>query len=101
MTNGKDSGIYKCVASVGYNPHFGDLSQKTIEPWILHDFAEDFYGSELKLIMCCRIRSECKFDSLEELIQAIKDDGTFSEEALEAAEFNGFKDDEFLTSPKL
>ena len=30
--------------SVGWNPTFKDLEYKTIEPWILHDYPEDFYG---------------------------------------------------------
>lgn len=29
--------------SIGWNPFYGN-EQKTIEPWILHDFDSDFYG---------------------------------------------------------
>lgn len=28
------------------------------EPWLLHDFAEDFYGEDLRLVIVGYIRSE-------------------------------------------
>ena len=69
--------------SVGWNPHFGDLERKTIEAWLLHDFAEDFYDRELRLLIVGRVRAELKFDSFEELVAAIRADGDFCEAALE------------------
>jgi len=93
VEGGIDDGVYKCVASVGYNPHYGDLSQKTIEPWIMHDYKEDFYGANLRVVICARIRSEEKFNGLEELIEAIRDDCKFSDVSLDMPEFAQYKDD--------
>lgn len=30
----------------------GDLQEKTCEPWLLHEFEDDFYGEELRLVVC-------------------------------------------------
>nr|XP_029123026.1 bifunctional riboflavin kinase/FMN phosphatase isoform X3 [Elaeis guineensis] len=50
-------GIYKMVMSIGWNPYF-DNTEKTIEPWLLHKFNEDFYGEELRLAIVGYIRPE-------------------------------------------
>lgn len=68
-------GPYKMVMSVGWNPFYKN-KHKTIEPHLLHDFAEDFYGSELRVIVCGYLRPEKSYDSLEALIAAIKSDVT-------------------------
>ena len=40
--------MYGMVMSIGWNPFF-DNSSKTIEPWLLNEFPEDFYDQELRL----------------------------------------------------
>jgi len=40
---GSSPTVYKMCMSIGYNPYYKN-SQKTIEPWILHEFDSDFYG---------------------------------------------------------
>ncbi|KAJ0745948.1 putative riboflavin kinase [Helianthus annuus] len=50
-------GFYKMVMSIGWNPYF-DNTEKTIEPWLLHKFDEDFYGEELHLVIVGYIRPE-------------------------------------------
>ncbi|KAF2586365.1 hypothetical protein F2Q70_00034753 [Brassica cretica] len=50
-------GVFKMVMSIGWNPYFNN-TEKTIEPWLLHDFTEDFYGEELCLIIVGYIRPE-------------------------------------------
>lgn len=76
-------GIYKMVMSIGWNPYF-DNTEKTIvsvlylnwrhlfryclfqtqdfiffqEPWLLHEFEDDFYGEELRLVIVGYIRPE-------------------------------------------
>jgi riboflavin kinase len=51
------------VMSIGWNPFF-DNSSKTIEPWLLHEFPEDFYDQELRLTVLGYIRPECGFTTL-------------------------------------
>jgi FAD synthase len=50
-------GVYKMVMNIGWSPYF-DNAEKTVESWLLHDFAEDFYGVELRLVVVGYIRSE-------------------------------------------
>merc|ERR1712139_656263 len=97
VADGPDRGVYKAAMSVGWNPTFTDLKAKTIEPWILHDFAEDFYDCELRLAVCGFVRPELKFDKFDELIVAIREDGKFCEEALDNGEAAKIAADEFFS----
>ncbi|HWB64507.1 MAG TPA: bifunctional riboflavin kinase/FAD synthetase [Chitinophagales bacterium] len=65
---------YKGMLNIGYNPTFG-INEQTIEVNIL-DFEGDIYGEYLTLELIAYRREEKKFDSLEALIAAIKDDET-------------------------
>eukprot|EP00930_Biecheleria_cincta_P077337 TRINITY_DN64617_c0_g1_i1.p1 TRINITY_DN64617_c0_g1~~TRINITY_DN64617_c0_g1_i1.p1 ORF type:complete len:152 (-),score=33.36 TRINITY_DN64617_c0_g1_i1:32-457(-) len=58
--------VYKVAMSMGWNPTFSDVKAKTIEPWILHTFSEDFYGCHLRLLVLAYVRPELRFESLEE-----------------------------------
>lgn len=88
----KDQQVYPAAISMGWNPTYDDLKEKTIEPWILHDYEGQFYGAELRLTICGRIRDEVKFDGLEPLIEAIRGDGDFCKEELEK-NWGGARDD--------
>ncbi|XP_040375496.1 bifunctional riboflavin kinase/FMN phosphatase isoform X2 [Rosa chinensis] len=88
-------GVFKMVMSIGWNPYFNN-TEKTIEPWLLHDFDEDFYGEELHLIIVGYIRPEANFPSLESLIEKIHEDRKIAEEALDLPMYSKFKDDPYL-----
>ncbi|KAL3345412.1 hypothetical protein AABB24_024399 [Solanum stoloniferum] len=88
-------GVYKMVMSIGWNPFFNN-TQKTIEPWLLHDFNEDFYGEELHLVVVGYIRPEANFLSLEALIAKIHEDRKIAERALELPQYLKYKDDPYL-----
>uniref|UniRef100_A0ACD5UMB4 Uncharacterized protein n=1 Tax=Avena sativa TaxID=4498 RepID=A0ACD5UMB4_AVESA len=90
-----EGGIYKMVMSVGWNPYFHN-SEKTIEPWILHDFSEDFYGEELSLAITGYIRPEANFRSVESLIERIREDGRIAEKALDLPIYACYKDSTYL-----
>ena len=68
--------IYKGITSVGNNPTVNG-QELTIETFIL-DFKEEIYGEEIKIFFIEIIRDEIKFNSLEELITAIKKDEDFA-----------------------
>ena len=76
--------------------HFGDLERKTVEAWLLHDFAADFYGRTLRLMVVGYVRPELKFDSLDGLVAAIRADGDFVEKELGDAPED---DDGFFVAP--
>lgn len=88
-------GIYKMVMSIGWNPYF-DNTEKTIEPWLLHEFGEDFYGEELRLVVVGYIRPEANFPSLDSLIARIHEDGRIAEKALDLPLYAGYKDAPYL-----
>ncbi|XP_024537122.1 bifunctional riboflavin kinase/FMN phosphatase isoform X1 [Selaginella moellendorffii] len=90
-----DKGVFKMVMSVGWNPYF-DNAEKTVEPWLLHEFPEDFYGEELRLIVVGYIRPEANFSSLEDLINKIHEDGRIAKAALDVPPYSAFKEDKFL-----
>ncbi|KAL4190650.1 hypothetical protein AMTRI_Chr07g76770 [Amborella trichopoda] len=88
-------GIYKMVMSIGWNPYF-DNSEKTIEPWLLHDFDGDFYGEELRLVIVGYIRPEANFPSLESLIERIHEDGRIAEKTLDLPIYAEYKNSPYL-----
>lgn len=91
-------GVYKMVMSVGWNPYF-DNKEKAVEPWILHDFSEDFYGEELRLIVVGYVRPEANFTTLEDLVERIHEDGRVAKAALDMNPFSDYAEDSYLTTP--
>ncbi|XP_051149048.1 bifunctional riboflavin kinase/FMN phosphatase-like isoform X2 [Andrographis paniculata] len=88
-------GVYKMVMSIGWNPYFNN-TEKTIEPWLLHDFKEDFYGKDLRLAIVGYIRPETNFPSLESLVAKIHQDRDVAEKALELPMYSKYRDDPYL-----
>ncbi|XXG42715.1 hypothetical protein AAC387_Pa01g2923 [Persea americana] len=93
-------GTYKMVMSIGWNPYF-DNNEKAIEPWLLHDFDEDFYGEELRLVIVGYVRPEANFASLEALIAKIHEDRKIAEKALDLPIYASYKDSPYLSSSLL
>lgn len=67
------SSVNGMVCSFGYNPQFGN-KEKSLEVHILDNFKFNFYGAELRVLICKRMRDEEKYNSLEELKLAIAND---------------------------
>ncbi|XP_062107305.1 bifunctional riboflavin kinase/FMN phosphatase isoform X2 [Humulus lupulus] len=89
--------VFKMVMSLGWNPYFNN-TEKTIEPWLLHDFDEDFYGEDLRLVIVGYIRPEANFSTLDNLIAKIHEDRRIAERALDLPLYSKFKDDPYLRS---
>lgn len=93
---------FKMVMSIGWNPYYNN-KKKSMESYlfqethIMHVFQEDFYGSELKVVMLGYVRPEKNFNSLEALIEAIKSDIAAADEQLSLPEYSSFKDHAFFT----
>lgn len=54
---------------------------------MLHTFAMDFYGEELRLAVCGYLRPEQNYPSLDALVKAIHDDIATASRALDTAEY--------------
>lgn len=63
------------VCSFGYNPQYGN-KERSLEVHILDNFNFNFYGAELRVLICKKMRDEQKYSSLDELKQAISNDIT-------------------------
>ena len=92
---GSQGGVYAMVMSIGWNPFF-DNSSKTIEPWLLHEFPEDFYHQELRLTVMGYVRPEANFTTLDALIERIHRDGDVARAMLKSGNFEAFKEDAYL-----
>lgn len=91
--------VYKAVLSLGYNPHFGN-KEETVEAYILNTFDEDFYGEEMRLLICGYLRPQWEFKSgLDELIAAIQADVDAGDKALSEV-FAPLGKDALFTGPK-
>ena len=92
---GAQGGTYPMVMSIGWNPFF-DNSSKTIEPWLLRDFPDDFYDQELRLVVLGYVRPEANFTTLEALVERIHEDARVAKAMLAVDAFAAREDDPFL-----
>jgi FAD synthase len=89
--------VHKAVLSIGWNPHFDDVKERTIEAYLCHDFdGRDFYDSEMRLLICAFLRPQAKFESFDELIQAISGDVEFGRAALDTESLAALRADAFF-----
>lgn len=91
--------VKKAVVSIGWNPYYKN-TKKSVETHILHEYDDKFYGDWLKLLICGYIRPEANFNSLDELIQAIKGDVQHANDALDQDMFKEFQTDSFFQKEK-
>lgn len=68
-----DPRIHPMVMSIGWNPFYKN-TVRSVEVHIMHDFAHDFYGAHLNLVILGFIRPELDYVSKESLIEDIKTD---------------------------
>lgn len=68
-----DGQAYRAMTNVGHNLTFNHTQNLSIEANIL-DFNEDVYGKEVEIMFTHRLRDEMKFDTVQELINQMKDD---------------------------
>ena len=67
-----DGKAYQSMTNIGKRPTFGG-SQRTVEVYVL-DYHSDLYGHELKIDIMARLRSEERFDTVDELKKQITED---------------------------
>jgi HAD superfamily hydrolase (TIGR01509 family) len=92
---GNSEAVYPMVMSVGWNSVFGN-KEKTCEPWLLHEFEENFYDEEIRLVVVAFIRPEANFPSVDALVERIHRDAEVTREALIHEMYAGYKTDSFL-----
>mmetsp|Transcript_4968 Transcript_4968/g.7365 ORF Transcript_4968/g.7365 Transcript_4968/m.7365 type:complete len:164 (-) Transcript_4968:134-625(-) len=90
-----DKTVYKTALSIGWNPQF-ENKEKTVESYLVNEFKDDFYGENMKLMICGHVRPQAKFSSIDSLKTAISDDVEAAVTALEDKPFIKWKDDDFF-----
>ena len=66
---------------------------------MLHEFAADFYGEELRLVVTGYLRPERNFSSLDSLVAAIHADIRLATESLATPPHAALRADPFLRPP--
>ncbi|XP_049884991.1 putative riboflavin kinase [Pectinophora gossypiella] len=93
-----DSGpVYKMVANIGWCPFYKN-EEMSVETHIMHKFSSDFYGANLKIAIVGYLRGEKNFDSLDDLIIAIKQDIADGEDRLEEPDARLVRNHSFFTT---
>lgn len=73
-----ESGVpHPGILSIGTNPTISDSNERTVEVYLL-DFSENLYGTILDVQLLHFIRPSLKFDSVEMLIQQMKEDENYT-----------------------
>ena len=93
--------VFKAVLSIGTNPFFKDVQKKTVEPWLLADFPDPFYGAELRLVVVAYLRAEADFVSLEQLVLQIRADGELARYLLDHEPYAALAHDAFLREQEM
>lgn len=69
-----DTKVYKSITNIGNNPTFNE-NPRRVETHIL-DFNKDIYFKKIKISFLKKLRTEIKFNSIEELVAQINKDKT-------------------------
>lgn len=92
-----NSGVVGWVGSHGFNPHYGN-KEKSLEVYLMDSYGFDFYGAEIRVLICKRMRDEEKYNSLEDLKEAIANDIKMAKEEIVKFQHLSSNEDYFLNS---
>ena len=91
----KRGNIFPMVMSIGWNPFYKN-EVRSVEVHIVHDFAKDFYGVEMRLCVLGWIRPEYDYVSKEALIDDIRMDIRVGVQSLLRPAYRAFLADGYL-----
>ncbi|XP_013166192.1 PREDICTED: putative riboflavin kinase isoform X1 [Papilio xuthus] len=89
--------VHKMVANIGWCP-FYENKEMSVETHVMHKFDSDFYGSNLKICVIGYLRPEKKFDSLNDLIEAIQQDIKNADAKLDEYEAKVLKEHKYFNN---
>ena len=81
--------------SIGYNPFYKN-TVRSAEVHVLHEFGQDFYGSDMAITILGYIRPELDYVSLEALVKDIKTDIEVARTSLERENWKKGGEDGYL-----
>jgi len=94
-----NNNVYPMVMSLGWNPYYRN-EKRSAEVHIMHEFPEEFYGKELRVIVLGYIRPERDYNSVDSLIQDINFDIKVAENSLARDSYVSYKNDSFFMDIK-
>ncbi|KAJ4492903.1 hypothetical protein C8J55DRAFT_501693 [Lentinula edodes] len=94
-----DHSTLPMVMSLGWNPFYKN-ERLTAEIHILHEFENDFYGYDMKVLVLGYIRPELDYVSREALIEDIDTDKRVALNCLARPDYARFAEDEFFVDDK-
>ena len=86
----------RAPSAPGWNPYYKN-EKRTVESYLCHEFEQDFYGADMRLLVCACIRPQADFSSMDDLIKAIQADVDFGQEALSSSPLEELQRDAFFT----
>ncbi|KAJ3021828.1 riboflavin kinase [Thoreauomyces humboldtii] len=89
--------VLPMVMSFGWNPYYKN-EKRSAEVHIIHNYEQDFYGEELRVIVTGYIRSEKNYESLDALIEDINTDIRVAQQSLERPAYAALRADPFITT---
>ncbi|CAO3623141.1 unnamed protein product [Cunninghamella echinulata] len=91
------STVYPMVMSLGWNPYYHN-EKRSAEVHILHDFPEDFYGIEIRVLVLGYIRPEQNYPTLNALICDIKTDIEVAKHSLKRPSYDQLQQHSLFTA---
>ncbi|OAX39166.1 riboflavin kinase [Rhizopogon vinicolor AM-OR11-026] len=95
-----DTCVLPMVMSFGWNPFYKN-ERMTVEIHLLHEFASDFYGYNMKSVVLGYIRPELQYTSREALIEDIEFDKKVALKSLARPGYEMYMTDPFFTAQQL
>ena len=89
------SPVHPTVLSLGTNPTY-NTTEDTLEAYVMGWAGGDFYGEEMRLVVCGYVRPQWTMGGLDELIAWIKTDVAVTEQTLQQPPYVQYKDDEWF-----
>ncbi|PAV20709.1 riboflavin kinase [Pyrrhoderma noxium] len=93
----EDSGVYPMAMSLGWNPFYKN-ERLSAEVHIMHNYKNDFYGKEMRVLVLGYIRPELDYTSREALIADIETDKKVAIRSLDRPAYARYAKDTFFSS---
>lgn len=87
--------VYPMVMSIGWNPFYKN-TVRSVEVHVMHDFAKDFYGCHVNLVILGFIRPEYDYVSLESLVEDIRTDIQVARDSMAREAYAKFREERSL-----
>jgi len=93
-----DNKVFPMVMSVGWNPYYKN-EKKTAEVHIMHEYHDDFYGKDMRVVILGYIRPQFDYTTLDALIEDIETDKRVTLNSLDRPPYEVFQNDAFFSTP--